>query len=128
MRITMRTRTWAMASVFFLTCGLFQTQADSQRASEDRVAAFDAASIKRRVPGGPTVEMLMLVTPGRIHFQAVTLKDCIRWAYGLADYQVSGGPQWIERSEEHTSELQSQSNLVCRLLLEKKKHLQLDAH
>src|SRR5205085_6439011 len=27
------------------------------------------------------------------------------------------------RSEEHTSELQSQSNLVCRLLLEKKKHI-----
>src|SRR5688572_31744477 len=37
---------------------------------------------------------------------------------------------WIEdrrpasRSEEHTSELQSQSNLVCRLLLEKKKKKQ----
>src|SRR2546430_13531104 len=34
-------------------------------------------------------------------------------------------PSWSkasrERSEEHTSELQSQSNLVCRLLLEKKK-------
>src|SRR2546427_4497852 len=28
-----------------------------------------------------------------------------------------------DRSEEHTSELQSQSNLVCRLLLEKKKKL-----
>src|SRR2546430_12891362 len=28
----------------------------------------------------------------------------------------------VLRSEEHTSELQSQSNLVCRLLLEKKKH------
>src|SRR2546427_8816792 len=28
------------------------------------------------------------------------------------------------RSEEHTSELQSQSNLVCRLLLEKKKKLE----
>src|SRR5688572_31098623 len=28
---------------------------------------------------------------------------------------------WVDRSEEHTSELQSQSNLVCRLLLEKKK-------
>src|SRR2546430_8797761 len=28
---------------------------------------------------------------------------------------------WPSRSEEHTSELQSQSNLVCRLLLEKKK-------
>src|SRR2546430_5472971 len=28
-----------------------------------------------------------------------------------------------QRSEEHTSELQSQSNLVCRLLLEKKKDI-----
>src|SRR2546427_5845264 len=28
----------------------------------------------------------------------------------------------VGRSEEHTSELQSQSNLVCRLLLEKKKN------
>src|SRR3989475_3833716 len=34
--------------------------------------------------------------------------------------------QWVVRgrSEEHTSELQSQSNLVCRLLLEKKKYKQ----
>src|SRR5688572_32740958 len=32
------------------------------------------------------------------------------------DFEVIGA-----RSEEHTSELQSQSNLVCRLLLEKKK-------
>src|SRR5688572_31260416 len=31
------------------------------------------------------------------------------------------GIDWARRSEEHTSELQSQSNLVCRLLLEKKK-------
>src|SRR5688572_31412861 len=31
------------------------------------------------------------------------------------------GTRWTRRSEEHTSELQSQSNLVCRLLLEKKK-------
>src|SRR2546430_9628507 len=34
---------------------------------------------------------------------------------------VELGYQSRERSEEHTSELQSQSNLVCRLLLEKKK-------
>src|SRR5688572_32270743 len=30
--------------------------------------------------------------------------------------------RFAKRSEEHTSELQSQSNLVCRLLLEKKKN------
>src|SRR2546427_7571619 len=33
------------------------------------------------------------------------------------------GGRGATRSEEHTSELQSQSNLVCRLLLEKKKHI-----
>src|SRR5688572_31311531 len=41
-----------------------------------------------------------------------------------------GGRMWTKRgpdarSEEHTSELQSQSNLVCRLLLEKKKKILL---
>src|SRR5207249_9553593 len=34
-----------------------------------------------------------------------------------------GTPRW--RSEEHTSELQSRFDLVCRLLLEKKKHIHL---
>src|SRR5688572_31817455 len=36
------------------------------------------------------------------------------------DPQAARRPR-VTRSEEHTSELQSQSNLVCRLLLEKKK-------
>src|ERR1039457_7491742 len=34
----------------------------------------------------------------------------------------------LSRSEEHTSELQSPCNLVCRLLLEKKKHLLAIGH
>src|SRR2546430_6659466 len=34
---------------------------------------------------------------------------------------VKAADHALDRSEEHTSELQSQSNLVCRLLLEKKK-------
>src|SRR2546430_12614503 len=38
---------------------------------------------------------------------------------GWNDHRV---PNRQGRSEEHTSELQSQSNLVCRLLLEKKKN------
>src|SRR2546427_1731723 len=37
---------------------------------------------------------------------------------------LGGSTVWnSSRSEEHTSELQSQSNLVCRLLLEKKKNI-----
>src|SRR2546427_2910625 len=40
---------------------------------------------------------------------------------GLVGWVAWG--HWPARSEEHTSELQSQSNLVCRLLLAKKKPL-----
>src|SRR5690349_24030113 len=36
------------------------------------------------------------------------------------------GPNRCQRSEEHTSELQSRRDLVCRLLLEKKKHYYLN--
>src|SRR2546427_6170185 len=43
-------------------------------------------------------------------------------AVGGADPRTRCGPL-PGRSEEHTSELQSQSNLVCRLLLEKKKNI-----
>src|SRR5688572_31255532 len=42
---------------------------------------------------------------------------------GWLDFErtvASYWPEFAQRSEEHTSELQSQSNLVCRLLLEKK--------
>src|SRR5262245_64606107 len=36
--------------------------------------------------------------------------------------------EFVRRSEEHTSELQSLRHLVCRLLLEKKKHKQKQLH
>src|SRR2546430_6739180 len=39
--------------------------------------------------------------------------------YGVTRAPHPVGPVRVARSEEHTSELQSQSNLVCRLLLEK---------
>src|SRR5688572_31566307 len=48
-------------------------------------------------------------------------------ALPLVDHRAAHGAERkldrfaVGRSEEHTSELQSQSNLVCRLLLEKKK-------
>src|SRR5690606_39434393 len=44
--------------------------------------------------------------------------------YGSTAMAVTlpAGPVFSTRSEEHTSELQSRENLVCRLLLEKKKY------
>src|SRR2546430_11755634 len=43
---------------------------------------------------------------------------------GVVVFDAYGRMIYANQSEEHTSELQSQSNLVCRLLLEKKKKKQ----
>src|SRR5688572_32435303 len=49
------------------------------------------------------------------------LPPCLRKNCGVVELNRRNRCQKVARSEEHTSELQSQSNLVCRLLLEKKK-------
>src|SRR2546430_8887806 len=54
-------------------------------------------------------------------FPYTTLFRSLRGCHDHRLILVLHGEQHRERSEEHTSELQSQSNLVCRLLLEKKK-------
>src|SRR2546430_11342752 len=58
--------------------------------------------------------------------RGVEVQPCGNVLSWIAGYQRRVEPQQVTaaphiRSEEHTSELQSQSNLVCRLLLEKKK-------
>jgi len=59
----------------------------------------------------------------RFRYGVVEDNDQIGQVNGLAWTEVGGELLHIEaRSEEHTSELQSPCNLVCRLLLEKKKH------
>src|SRR2546430_8510012 len=50
------------------------------------------------------------------------LKRCFRWTSEKVSTMCITSKNRRTRSEEHTSELQSQSNLVCRLLLEKKKN------
>src|SRR5260221_10754927 len=49
------------------------------------------------------------------------VKDKVIMGISGAEYGIRGFIDAYDRSEEHTSELQSHSDLVCRLLLEKKK-------
>src|SRR2546430_17504425 len=58
--------------------------------------------------------------PGRLRAGAADL-DAGGAHRGAVHHAAGPGGDAGERSEEHMSELQSQSNLVCRLLLEKKK-------
>src|SRR2546430_3086489 len=77
------------------------------------------------------VTMDALAAAGGSDFAALKLFESAPASAGVSD-RVTGAvrpvnrawsflPSVTPRSEEHTSELQSQSNLVCRLLLEKKK-------
>src|SRR2546430_4240960 len=65
-------------------------------------------------------------------FRSQTSKDAQPFTARLQRYagdkveQFTINNQAGARSEEHTSELQSQSNLVCRLLLEKKKDKEIN--
>src|SRR5688572_32216640 len=82
--------------------------------------------IERSWPDGLTSRQIVDVFETRgIRFSEATLRKYVQ--LGLLPRSVRVGRKGKHRgscglrSEEHTSELQSQSNLVCRLLLEKKK-------
>src|SRR2546427_4896342 len=61
----------------------------------------------------PGTELLLEADAHLVHYEQAGV---------AANWGVQIRPIATPRSEEHTSELQSQSNLVCRLLLEKKKN------
>src|SRR2546430_12991296 len=65
--------------------------------------------------------------PLRDQQAAAARRDLVEHA-DRTDSARAGALLPLSRSEEHTSELQSQSNLVCRLLLEKKKHMPPPTH
>src|SRR2546430_5507308 len=67
---------------------------------------LEVTILRRRV--GSRVSVKLVPAPGHSQYGVIT-----RCRFQVATV--------VCRSEEHTSELQSQSNLVCRLLLEKKK-------
>src|SRR5438093_8100237 len=103
---------------------------DPARHADDLPGACQAAhqSHEPRDPVGDALDLLghgtdALELPTRL---ARERADVLGQRVGLAHE----GPQLLldDRSEEHTSELQSLTNLVCRLLLEKKKKRQYSHH
>src|SRR2546427_8101497 len=73
----------------------------------------------RRPPRSTLFPYTTLFRSVREPFELALLRRCQRCPVVMTEELVLFGHD--HRSEEHTSELQSQSNLVCRLLLEKKK-------
>src|SRR5256886_16533429 len=93
-----------------------------------RAQIFEAASfalLESAVAQNPEVDLVLLDLnmPGAKGLSALIYLRGERPATPGLGISANDTPRTVRhaRSEEHTSELQSQSNLVCRLLLEKKK-------
>ncbi|HWG16776.1 MAG TPA: TIGR03435 family protein [Acidobacteriaceae bacterium] len=83
------------AAILFVASLLGSTQATAQPPASAPLAQFDAAAIKLRPPtGGIPIAGFLSYPGGRITY-AGNAKMLIWFAYGLQDYQVAGGPDWI---------------------------------
>src|SRR2546427_8238350 len=80
--------------------------------------------VSRRLHFIGSCGVLLLVAAAILRGQAILVLAALFCGYGFAwvGHFFFEKNRPATRSEEHTSELQSQSNLVCRLLLEKKKN------
>src|SRR5256886_13581154 len=76
-----------------------------------------------RKMGNESYDVRMTGECGRLNLNFLAQGEDPRKLAILRRYLDLKGVELYDRSEEHTSELQSQSNLVCRLLLEKKNKL-----
>src|SRR5207302_6873636 len=99
---------------------------DSPPTSIHTLSLHDALPIYRRL--AMSLLGMRPVNPGGDGFAAWLgtqghrgMADIYEWADGRSGRFAVETPLNFPRSEEHTSELQSRENLVCRLLLEKKK-------
>src|SRR5260370_4876306 len=91
-------------------------------------------SVKWRKPAGDGTPFLVIQAIGKkssLRLTCISRLEKATWKIGtgapprIAVHQSADFPPFARdaRSEEHTSELQSHLNLVCRLLLEKKKNV-----
>src|SRR5688572_30872071 len=87
-------------------------------AGAETVRGFLTTPIERAVSAISGVDYVESTSRAGISTVTVRLKLDHNTTAALAEVTAR-----LQRSEEHTSELQSQSNLVCRLLLEKKKQI-----
>src|SRR5690242_21336422 len=73
----------------------------------------------------PILDVFVLIEDENLRLESLRIIEDLRWSGLTVDYSLTNAKSDKQfkraRSEEHTSELQSHVNLVCRLLLEKKK-------
>src|SRR5690606_42097746 len=104
----------------YACCALPLVFRGAATAETDTLSLHDALPIcelQRALAAGMPAEDIVFSGVGKQHWELVRALDA-----GIGQFNLESEEEGEElRSEEHTSELQSRENLVCRLLLEKKK-------
>src|SRR5688572_31258969 len=98
-----------------------QRRARTARRAEDHAVADDRRRDHLVGVAAAPPQLPAALRVVRLHLLLATDDDLVAGADAHRDRRAPPVAGLTRRSEEHTSELQSQSNLVCRLLLEKKK-------
>src|SRR5438046_8044671 len=97
---------------------LYDFRTEQWKANGNTTFQFNTWSPKARSPGNScaaSANRVVLKLQSNSELRTTSALSFFSWF-------TSASPGWVlPRSEEHTSELQSLTNLVCRLLLEKKK-------
>src|SRR5690606_40136935 len=88
---------------------------------QPRSTLFPYTTLFRSIGPGPQLAQSRAEREHRRHRAVADARIDVELAFIDLHADVLAGI--VERSEEHTSELQSRENLVCRLLLEKKKYI-----
>src|SRR2546430_7100028 len=122
-------RTSPLGATLFKETDKISTDGDAEKFLRDAgmkpstdIDTIVVATTPRTALGSDVEELVAL--DGRFNVERLTsalaARGVVKKASPNGAYHLLPEEHGVDRSEEHTSELQSQSNLVCRLLLEKK--------
>lgn len=106
---------WPPLSKFGLTLVLATTYCagnvpgQAQRSSSQ--PEFEVASVK--LAANPEGRALLQAVPGQLQMTNITLRRLVLIAYGVQDYQLSGGPQWID-SEHYDIQAKANSSTTIQ--------------
>jgi bla regulator protein blaR1 len=87
----------ASAVVGPILVGLLNAPPSRAQSQDSEHPRFEVASVRRNISGA--ANRGSRVTPGGLSIGNMTLKDVVMWAYRIREFQLSGGPGWINSDQ-----------------------------
>jgi hypothetical protein len=118
-----------VAAALLFTFGLLRAQQPAHYSGAAASPRFEVASIKLDTSAVPRHNVRPL--PGGLHTESASVRLLMQRAYGLQDFQIAGGPRWVDsdgyniEAKADGSASQSQIWLMLQSLFEDRFHLKV---